>query len=91
MAIDINKLDEGLSKLRGLDFEQVEMRVREKHSGLLEVSVSKEFQARLAARALEVPYEDIAELPLKQYSQICTKVLNFLFAPSGDSEISATN
>ena len=84
MTIDMSKLEDGLSKLRGLDFEQVEARVRSRNAAAVEVSVLKEFQARLAAKALSVPYEDIAELPLREYTQVCTATLNFLFAPSGD-------
>ena len=85
MNVDFNKLDEGLSNLRGLDFEAAENFVRRKNAAVVEVSLSKEFQARLAAAALKVPYEDIAELPLRQYAQVTQTVFNFLFAPSGDA------
>lgn len=85
MAIDMKPLEEGLSNLRGLDFEAAENFVRRKNAAIVEVSLSKEFQARLAAAALKVPYEDVAELPLRQYAQVTQVVFNFLFAPSDDA------
>lgn len=86
---DISKLEEGLNKLRGLDFEQVETRVRAKNPTAVEVSLLKEFQARLAAKALGVPYEDIVEMPLKEYTKVVQAVFNFLFAISGEETPSA--
>lgn len=82
MTIDMKQLEEGLSNLRGLDFEAAENFVRRKNVAVAEISFSKEFQARLAAAALKVPYEDVAELPLRQYAQVTQAVFNFLFAPS---------
>lgn len=93
MAIDLNKLDEGLKKLRGLDFEQAETQTRMGTNINLVVpaiSFVKEFQARLAAAALEVPYADIAELPLQKYNRVCQTVQNFLNATS-DDETPVTN
>lgn len=84
MAINTKLLEDGLNQLRGLDFEAAENFVRRKNAAVVEVSLSKEFQARLAAAALKVPYADIAELPLKQYAQVTQAVFNFLFAPSDD-------
>lgn len=91
MTVDMKKLEEGLNGLRGLDFEVAENLVRRKNATVLEVSLSKEFQARLAGMALKVPYEDIAELPLKQYAQVCQTVFNFLFSNSEDEETPAPN
>ena len=88
---DISKLEEGLNKLRGLDFEQVETQVRAKNPTAVEVSLLKEFQARLAAKALHVPYADIVELPLKEYTRVVQTVFNFLFAISGDETPSASS
>lgn len=89
--VDISKLEEGLNKLRGLDFEQVETRVRAKNPTAVEVSLLKEFQARLAAKALGVPYEDVVELPLKEYTRVVQTVFNFLFAISGEETPSASS
>lgn len=82
MAIDISKLDEGLNKLRGLDFEQCEAQERAAGNTFPELSFNKSFQARLAARALDVPTADIKELPLKQFAKVTQAVFNFLFNTS---------
>ncbi len=84
--LDTSKLEEKLASLRGLDFETAETLTRRNpaNAAVVEVSVIKEFQARLAALALAVPYEDIKELPLKQYAAVCQRVVNFLFANSDD-------
>ena len=87
--VDISKLEDGLNKLRGLDFEEAEQQERRNGNNYPDVTFTKKFQARLAAIALEVPYEDIAELPLKKYAQVTGQVFNFLFAPS-DEEIALT-
>ena len=78
--IDATNLEEKLEGLRGLDFEQAESLERQAGNNYPEMSFSKGFQARLAAKALGVPPADIKELPLKEYSRICTRVFNFLFA-----------
>lgn len=83
--MDISKLEEKLGELRGLDFERAEMEERAAGNNFPDVTFSKSFQARLAALALGVPAPDIKELPLNQYSRVCSTVFNFLFAPSGDA------
>lgn len=84
MAIDVKKLDEGLNGLRGLDFEQCEAQERSAGNNYPEMSFSKGFQARLAARALGVPPADVRELPLREYNKICQTVFNFLFSTSDE-------
>lgn len=84
--IDLAKLEKNLNNLRGLDFEEAESMTRRNpaYSLSIEISLLKEFQARLAALALEIPYEDIRDLPIREYSQVCTQVVNFLFANSAE-------
>lgn len=89
MAIDIKKLEEGLKGLRGLDFEQCEAQERATGNNYPEMSFSKGFQARLAAKALGVPVADIKELPLKEYNKICQTVFNFLFSTLDEETQSA--
>ena len=89
MTVDFEKLDAGLAELRGLDFEQAEMLTRRKNAAAIEISTCKEFQARLAAAALKVPYEEIAELPLKDYTRVTLAVVNFLFGTSDEETPSA--
>lgn len=88
--VDITKLEEGLSELRGLDFEAAENQTRLSSNTNLVVpviSMTHEFQARLAAIALKVPYQDISTLPLKKYRRVCQAVQNFLNNISDDETL----
>ena len=80
--LDTAKLEEGLAKLRGLDFEQCEAAERAAGNTFPEISFQKSFQARLAAKALGVNPHDIKELPLREYNSVCQRVFNFLFTSS---------
>lgn len=91
--IDLDKLSDSLNNLRGLDFELAESQTRSATNTNLVVPMItfvKEFQARLAALALKVPYADIAELPIKQYNKVCNVVQNFL-SDTSETETVATN
>lgn len=88
--VDVSKLEEGLKELRGLDFEAAENQTRlNSNTNLVVPAISfvKEFQARLAAAALRVPYADIAELPLRKYNRVCQMVQNFLNDTSDDETL----
>lgn len=94
MAVDMEKLSAGLQKLRGLDFEQVEMQTRarsEVNMVMPIITFTREFQARLAALALGVPYADITELPLQEFNRVCQAVQNFLNNTSGEETPSANS
>lgn len=87
MAIDLEKLDEGLKKLRGLDFELAETQTRtsaEVNMVIPIITFTREFQARLASLALGMPYADITELPLREFNKVCQRVQNFLNSTSDD-------
>ena len=86
MTVDIKKLEEGLGKLSGLDFETAERQERAEGNNYPDVSFTKSFQAKLAAIALGVPFADIKELPLKKYAQVVQTVMNFLFVTSDADE-----
>ena len=81
--IDMEKLSAGLEKLRGLDLEECEAAERAAGNNFPELSFSKSFQARLAAKALEMNVFDLKELPLKDYDAACRVVFNFLFSTQG--------
>ena len=84
--VDTSNLTEKLNELKGLDFEECERDERTSGNNSVDVTFSKSFQARLAARALNCnPYE-IKELPLKKYNKVVTEVMTFLFAPSEKEE-----
>ena len=87
--LDTEKLETGLTKLRGLDFEACEAAERAAGNTFPELSFQKSFQARLAAKALGVNPHDIKELPLKEYNAVTQRVFNFLYTSSGDGTASA--
>ena len=82
VVIDMEKLQAGLQNLRGLDLEEAEAAERAAGNNFPELSFSKSFQARLAAKALEMNVHDLKEMPLKDYDAATRKVFNFLFAGS---------
>ena len=80
--IDIEKLQAGLEKLRGYDLEEAESAERAAGNNFPELSFTKSFQARLAAKALEMNVHDLKEMSLKDYDAACRLVFNFLFQSS---------
>ena len=82
VVIDMEKLSAGLQNLRGLDLEECEAAERAAGNNFPELSFTKSFQARLAAKALEMNVHDLKEMPLKDYDAACRLVFNFLFAGS---------
>lgn len=76
--IDIEKLEENLQNLRGLDFEICVQ--QEKASGNTNIFLrgDERFQSRLAAHALKIPVADIRELTLSEYLKVIQAVFNFL-------------
>ena len=81
MKIDLTKLDEGLEKLRGLDLLELEREERLTGNNVLELTTSKSFQARVAAKALNMNVHDLKELPLRTFNQICLRCFSFLNEP----------
>lgn len=79
--IDLSKLEAGLNKLVGYDMETLEKEERLAGNTTLELSTSKSFQARLAAKALGMNVHDLKALPLREYNQICVRVFSFLNEP----------
>ena len=80
--VDLEKLDAGLNKLRGYDLEEAEAAERAAGNNYVNLSFCKSFQARIAAKALEMNAHDIKELPLKEYNAACNRVFLFFFQPS---------
>jgi len=77
--MNFEKLEEKLAELTGYDFETAEKACRAKGDTTPDISFSKDFQSRLAAKALKVKLDDIKKLPVNQYVSVTTKVSNFLF------------
>lgn len=79
--IDLEKLEKGLNELRGLDVIETEREERLAGNTTIELSTSKSFQARLAARALGVNVHDLFELPANEFHLVCVRCFAFLNTP----------
>lgn len=76
--LDVEKLETGLNKLTGLDLLELEKEERLAGNTTIELTTSKSFQARLAARALGMNVHDLKEMPLREFNQVCVRVFGFL-------------
>jgi len=85
MNIDYEKLRNNLETLTGYDFEEAEKAERRIGNAAIEIGSTRPFQARLAARALGVPYPEIQALNIREYNRVCVEVLNFLYTPVAES------
>ncbi len=77
--LDISKLSEKLETLTGFDLEAAELEERAAGNMIPDVSFSKRYQSRLAARALGCTHEEIQSLKGNEYTLATTMVSNFLF------------
>ena len=93
MKIDLKKLAENLPKLTSTDFIEAETAITNGGNVLIDARYHSGLQARLVAKALDIPYPEIANLPVPEFVQVKLVVMNFLFnADSGTptpSEVSA--
>lgn len=80
MKFEIEKLNEGLKNLTGLDYEIAEKSERENRNMTPLINFSTSFQIRLAAKALGTNPHEIKALPIKEYTLIANTVSNFLFS-----------
>lgn len=76
------KIREGMAQLTGRDVLEVEAEERATGNNLADLTLSKKFQARLAARALQMNVHDLRELPMRKYNQACVAVVAEMFAPA---------
>ena len=83
--IDIKEFREKLLNLSGLDFEECEKQERETGNYNADVTYSKSFQARLAAKALNMNPHDLKGLKLAEYVPIITVTSNFLLGTLGEA------
>ena len=77
--LDYSNLEKQLETLTGYDFEEAEKEERAAGSQIPDVTFSRTFYARLAAKALGVPLKRIREARTDDYAMITTMVSNFLF------------
>lgn len=79
MDIDISKLKAGLDSLTGKDLEHLEKIARSMKDMTPEITMSKRYQALVAAKALGLKYDDIRDLPAKKYLLVTMEVFNFFY------------
>jgi|GEM_PF-2219421 len=77
--MDFKDLENKLEGLTGIDYEIAEQEELAAGNTAFDVTTSKSYMARLAARALKCNPYDIKDLPVKQYVEVTTRVSNFLF------------
>ncbi len=77
-TVDYTALKEGLNRLSGFDFEAAEIECRKRGDMTAIISLSSQFQARLAAKALGVRVDQIENLKIPEYSKVTQEVSNFL-------------
>ena len=69
-----------LELLTGVDFSEAEAAARNSGDRTNDIIMSRRFYAALAARAYKIPFEDIQELSIGEYTAITGDVGNFLLA-----------
>lgn len=85
MTIDYKKLEENLPKLTGADFIEIENAVSNGGTFLVDARYNSAYQARLAAKALDIPYPEITALPISEFTKVKTAVFSFLFKPDSET------
>ena len=79
-TVDFSNLENALQGLTANDYMNAERACRAAGDNTPELTCSSSFRARLAARALNMPYSEIKALGIKEYASITIKVGNFLFS-----------
>ena len=79
LEIDYKQLKQGLELLNGLDFEHTEKMEHMNGNFAPDIGSSKGFQARLAARALKIPVQELQILPIGEYVKVTGFVFDFLY------------
>ena len=84
---DKTKLDEGLSKLTGLDYEAAARRFKATNKDFFGViQLENGFMIELAAAALGINANELKALSLREYFNICNEVQRFLNSDSQENQ-----
>ncbi len=75
---DISNLENALMELTAQDYANAEKACRAAGDTAVEISFSSNFRARLAAKALDIPYTEVNGMNIKDYAAITLRVGNFL-------------
>ena len=81
--LDYSSLEVKLEELNAVDFQECERACRMSADPTPDIIYSGAFRARLAAKALGVPYQTIRTADLKTYTAIVARVLGFLLQNLG--------
>lgn len=81
---DPQKLQKRLEEMTGADFAQAEAEARQDGERTVDIMTSRTFFAALAARALDVPFPEVKNLPIKEYALLTGDVGSFLFGAAAD-------
>jgi len=76
--IDISNLPEKLKTLSGIDFEEAEKDEITAGNKALDVTLTRSYAIRIAAKALNVKPLELKKLPVLEYLAVVRQVNNFL-------------
>ncbi len=77
--MDYSDFEKKLENLSGYDYDIAENEERMAGNIIPDIKMSTGFQARLAAKALGVPLDDIKKMRIDEYGTVTGVVSNFLF------------
>lgn len=72
-------IEKALQNITGRDFIKAERMARQQGDQTPVIALSTTFQIILAANALNVPQDEIENLPVSEFVQVLAKVNGFLF------------
>ena len=88
LNIDYVKIQAELESMTGHDFEKAEQSARMLGDRTIDLALSRNFHAILAAKALQVPIDDIKDLPIRDYQKVTSIVASFLFQDLEGAQVS---
>lgn len=89
--LDFTNLEDRLNELNSRVFMNAERACRMSGDPTPDIIYSSAFRARLVAAAMGVTYDEIKNINIKEYSNVVTRVLNFLLASLGEMVIQHNN
>lgn len=80
--LDFSNLEAKLGELNAQAFMDAERACRMKADTTPDIAYSAGFRARLAARAMGVDFKEIQKLPIPVFTEVSSRVFNFLMSSS---------
>lgn len=84
---DFSNLENALQGLTANDYMFAERACRASGDTTPEMAFSSSFRARLAAKAMKIPYSRIQELGIREYTTVTVRVGNFLIDSLAKAQI----